>query len=179
MKVILSFLFLVMGCQPLFAATQAANKDAQFTLNRASPEAMRKYQLGSLVVEQKKWVLKATYDYAIQGGSSAAAINLKGPDGKNAVLPSKAVVHDCIIDVITQPTSSGSATIAIGTGQAANDLKTATAIASYTGRVACIPVGTAASSIKLTADRNPTITVATSNLSGGKFNVLIEYFVSD
>jgi hypothetical protein len=51
--------------------------------------------------------------------------------------------------------------------------------------MACVPVGSAATSIKLTANRTPTITIttasttATHSLTAGKINVFIQYLLSD
>lgn len=152
---------------------------SEFELNRASPNAMARNRLGGIVEKKTVRTIKAVYDFSVLGGSSAAAISLKNYDGTTAVIPNSAIVRNCVIDVITTPTTSTSATIAIGTGQAANDLKTATAVASYTGLMACIPVGSAASSIKMTADRTPTVTVATGFVTSGKINVLIDYSMSE
>lgn len=167
-----------MGQCSAYAASLSDTKAAAFDLNRASPGAMQKHALGSLVTEQKVWTLKAVYDFSKLGGAIGTVV-LKGPDGLNAVLPKGAVIRDCLIDVVTAPTSGGSATIALGTGQSGTDLKSATAIASYTGLVACVPVGTAATAIKLTADRSPTATIATAALTAGKINVFIDYTLSE
>jgi hypothetical protein len=55
----------------------------------------------------------------------------------------------------------------------------ATAFSAYTGLVAGVPVGTAATAIKLTADVKPTITIATAALTAGKLNVHIKYQISE
>lgn len=136
-------------------------------------------QLGYQVISGKEQLLKCKYDFALQGGSSAAAINLKAVDGTNCQLPANAVVIAGLIDVLTSPLSNGSATIAVGTGNAANDLKTATAKASFTGKLDVVPVRTAATAIKITAAKNPTMTIATAPLTAGKFNVFIQYLLSD
>ena len=71
----------------------------------------------------------AVYDFSVQGGA-IGAVNLKNIDGSDAVLPQNAIILDSIIDVITAPTSGGSATISLGSGQSATDIKAATAVAS-------------------------------------------------
>ena len=163
------------------AASGPMPLDSQFVLNRGTP-AQVKAQLGSQVTVWKKHVLKASYDFAKQGGA-IGAISLLGENGLAAELPGKAIVTGCFIDVLTSPTSSGLATIALGTGQSTTDLKAATAIASYTGIVACVPVGTAVTAVKLTQAKSavvvPKATVAAFALTAGKFNVLIEYLLSD
>lgn len=120
--------------------------------------------------------LMATYDFSVLGGA-VGSVNLKDANGMDAKLPENAIILDSLIDVITAPTSGGSATIAF-TAQSAGDLKAATAIASYTGLVAGVPVGTAATSIKMTADRTLTATIATAALTAGKINVYVEYVYS-
>lgn len=152
--------------------------DKEFRLNQFGPQGSTEAQVGTALIKEKSHILKASYDFAKQGGLQGT-ISLLVEDGKPAKLPSRAIVKDVLIDVLTAPTSGGAATIALSTGQAANDLKAATAIASYTGIVAGVPVGSAATSIKLTADRTPNMVVATADLTAGKFNVLIEYFFSD
>lgn len=159
-----------------FALPQLANVEKRANLGDVRGPGV---QLGYQLVSNKVQLLKCKYDFSVQGGSSAAAINLKAVDGSNCELPNKAIVWDAIIDVVTAPGSAGLATIAIGTGQAANDLKAATAIASYSGVMAGVPVATAASSIKMTAARNPTMSIAVAPLTVGKFNVFIQYLLSD
>lgn len=159
-----------------FAMPVPAN--AEFRLNHGLSGGSG-VMLGYQVISNKVQLLKCKYDFAVQGGATTAAIKLKAVDGSDCKLPSKAIVKDSLIDVITAPTSDGLATIAIGTGQAANDIKAATAIASYTGLVAGVPVGDASHSIKMTADRNPTMTIAVAALTTGKFNVFLEYLLSE
>lgn len=157
--------------------TQATLLGDQFNMNQGAKQGLVEAKLGDKLIKETVHTLKLQYSFAVQGGA-IGAINLVGEDGKAAKLPKGAIVRDCLIDVVTAPTSGGAATIAFGTGQAANDLKAATAIASITGLVACVPVGTAATAIKLTLDRTPTITVAAFALTAGKFYVHIEYLMS-
>lgn len=181
MKTFLYLSALILGLlasAPVFADTLSANKDAEFGLNRASPEAMRKYLLGSRVVRGEVRTLRAIYDFSTMGGA-ISTITLKSLLGQPVVIPNKAIVIGCIIDVLTPATTSASGTIAIGTGQATNDLKTATAAASYTGLVACTPVGTAATSIKMTGDRTITASIATGAITAGKFSVIVQYVLGD
>lgn len=148
--------------------------DAAFKLNN-SPLGSQ-VRLGDLMMYKKVQIMRAQYKFASLGGA-VSTVTLLDLDGKAAVLPSGAIVVNCLIDVVTAPTSGGAATVALGTGQAGNDLKAATAIASYTGLVACVPVGSAATSIKLTANRSPTATIAVAALTAGEINVLIHYLV--
>lgn len=157
------------------AGTLAQERGAQFDLNKASPGAMLKHQLGTRAVSQTIRIAKAKYDFAVQGGAVGTG-NLVGENGQPVVLPNKAVIVDCLIDVLTQGATSASGTLAL-TSNGAGDLKGATAAASYTGRVACVPVGTAATAIKLTADRTLTYTIATGALTNGKLWVYVYYIL--
>lgn len=173
----LKLLFLVFSLAflpPAFAGTLAQDQAATFDLNRASPGAMQKHALGTRVVADQVRLVTATYDFAINGGA-IGTFNLLNPDTRQPVrLPKGAIIIDCIIDVLTAGTTSASGTMAL-TSQGAGDIKAALAAASYTGRVACIPVGTAATAIKLTADRTLTYTIATGALTNGKWDVKIQY----
>jgi hypothetical protein len=177
MKQLFSVLLLAMFAAQANAATQAEINAAQFNFNRGSA-AMAKHQLGTVVFKQRETSMKCTYDFSTQGGA-VGTVNLKAEDGKNCTIPKKAIIRDTLIDVVTAPTSGGSATIAIGSGASATDLKGATAIASYTGLVAGIPIGSAATAIKMAADQNPYITIATAALTAGKLNVHIKYQLSE
>lgn len=118
----------------------------------------------------------AQYNFATLGGA-IGSVTLLNVNGEQAFLPSGAVVTSVMIDTLTALTSGGSATVAL-TAQSAGDLRAATAFGSYTGVIAGVPVKTAATSIKLTADRAVQATIATAALTAGKFNVLIEYVLS-
>lgn len=165
---------------PLHANTAAGEAGAQFDLDKASPNGMAVHRLGDRVVNETIHQMRASYDFAAQGGA-VSTITLKDTStGASAKLPQGAIIRDCILDVVTAPTPTTSPTpsIAIGSGQAANDLKAATGAASYTGLVACVPVGTAATAIKLTADRTMTMAITTTALTAGKFYVIVHYSMS-
>lgn len=162
------------------AETRVNALAAQYKLNRASVNALAQGRLGDKVVAETVHTLRASYSFAVQGGTIAAMTLLDVSTNAAAILPKGAIVKSCTIDVITQLTSGGSATISTGTGQAANDLKSALAVASWSpGLIACTPVGTVGTSIKLTADRTMTVTPAVAALTAGKFYVIVEYVLSD
>lgn len=143
-------------------------------------------QLGSQLVGKKLHVLKAQYDYASVAGLSGS-YTLKDVDGKDAILPAGAIVTDCVIDTLTAMTSSAFPKVSLGTGLAGSvtDLKAASILSVYSGLVACIPVGTAATSIKITTQSSPKLYVLTASttsshaLQAGKLNVLLQYLLSD
>ncbi|NEQ52171.1 MAG: hypothetical protein F6K11_18860 [Leptolyngbya sp. SIO3F4] len=125
----------------------------------------------TLFTPQLGGIVKATYDFAQHGGDVGdIALDLK--------LPNNAIVYQGLIDVVTDPTSGGSATVALKIEGAA-DLLSATAIASVTGLLDTTPDGTATNAVKTTAERTLTVTVATAALTAGKFHVYLVYFLSE
>ena len=178
MKKLISILALFL---PLLA--QAESKvpaDVRFLLNQGYGAET---QLGTQTIDKKVQVLKAVYDYSVLSGSANAVLSLKDTDGKDAVIPANALITDCVIDVVTAPQSlSSSLTISLGTGVAATnvDLKAATVIGSYTGQVACIPVGSAATMIKVASASTPKLSVGSQgDLTAGKINVLLQWILSE
>jgi len=101
-------------------------------------------------------------------GGAVGAINLKDENGDAVKIPAGFV------------TSGGSATLAFAV-ESANDIKTAEAVATFSADaiVAGIPVGTAASAVLCTAERTPTLTVATAALIGGELDVMLIGFYQD
>lgn len=151
--------------------------DVETTLNLSAIHAST-VKLGSQVTQKKVNVMKAVYDFTKLGGSSGASAILRDASGGQAVLPAKAVVKDCLIDVLT-PLTPAPAEMSLGL-TTVNDLKAALAVGSYTGRVACIPTGSAATMIKVGSTRSSVIASFTVGaVTAGKFNVFIEYYLSD
>lgn len=115
---------------------------------------------------------RAVYDFAVDGG----AIGLITP-ARTITLPDKAIILGGVIDHATAFTSLGSATISVGTsaGSSAASLKAATAVASFTGLLAIVPVFTAATMVKMTAAGAITLTVAVAALTAGKAGINVAY----
>lgn len=117
-----------------------------------------------------------TYDFSIVGGV-VSTIALTG-----GVLPTNALVFGGLMEVLIVLTSGGAATAAIQT-EAANDTINAALVSgapwSTTGRKAIIPVWTAASTVKTTTTRTPSLVIATAALTAGKFNLFLFYAVAD
>ena len=152
-------------------------KAVEQELNSFTPGAFGDQQLGSNLVHQKVQVVQAGYDFAVQGGA-VSTINLYDPllgTASTVVIPSGAIIKQVLINVITPCTTSASGTMNL-TAQSAADLKAALAAASWTGLVAGIPVGTAATMIKMTADRTLTTAIATGAITAGKFDVIVEFY---
>lgn len=155
--------------------TQQNVLDAQYEVDQKRTAIELKHRMGTKALRQNKLAMVATYDFAVNGGANGT-INLVDCNGVPATLPKGAIITLCIIDTITALTGAG--TVALGTGQTTSDLKAALAFGSYTGLVAGIPVGTAATSIKMTADATMSATIASGPITAGKLNILVEYYVS-
>lgn len=116
---------------------------------------------------------KMTYSFATDGGAVSTIVPTNSP-----TIPNGAIILGGTIDITTQLTSGGAATIALGTsaGSSSSSLKAATAVASWTvGQLALTPVFTAATYVKLTAAGRPNVTIATAALTAGVFNVNLSY----
>jgi hypothetical protein len=166
----------------LFSVSALANITAnqEFILNKQMGGPAQEVQLGTLI-NKTKAVLIARYSYAVQGGSTAADISLL-TDLKNtksyAVLPAKAVVTNVWIDPSSAVTAAGSATVAIK-AVGAGDLLGATAKAAFSGYIQGVPTGATTTFVTLTTAKTVKATVATSPLTAGKFDVVIEYIIGN
>lgn len=174
---------LLIGLLALVSAVCFANisNDNAFLLNHIQGSEGQKSQLGTLL-NQTQGLLIAKYSFAVQGGSSAADISLI-TDLKNinslAKLPNNAVIEKVWLDVITQPTSTGSATVAVK-ASSAGDLLAATAKASLTvSQIAGVPDDTVTHMIKLSAQKTIKATVGVKDLTAGRFNVYIRYTLGE
>jgi hypothetical protein len=118
---------------------------------------------------------KFFYDFAVDGGA-ISTINLRGED----TIPPNSVITSGYIDVLTQLTSGGAATIALQ-AEAAGDIVAATAVATWTaGRKNTLiaPASgsvTAATIVKTTVARNPAVVIAAAALTAGKFELVLRY----
>jgi hypothetical protein len=179
MKNILISIFALAFSMTAHAASLADTSAAEFLVNHGSVGSFAKIQLGTSLMKSREHSLKCVYDFSVQGGA-IGTLNLLDVVGKPCVLPNKAIIRDVLIDAVTTLTSGGSAVVGLSSGKTAGDMKAnATAFSAYTGLVAGVPVGTAATAIKLTADVKPTITIATAALTAGKLNVHIKYQISE
>jgi len=116
---------------------------------------------------------KMTYSFATDGGAIGPITPTNSP-----TIPANAIILGGTIDITTQLTSGGAATIALGLGVGAQvaSLKAATAVASWTvGQLVMIPIFTAASYVKVAADTRLTLTVAAFALTAGRFDVNVAY----
>lgn len=174
MKKILVALLLIAPSLTL-AATPKAVRDILNNSGSAAFDA----QLGTEVVDGAVKTMRANYNFSVQGGSSAATLFLKAPDGSSAAIPNNAIITSVFIDTPTAIVDvSTGVRIAFGANSNA-DLKAATSSATFTGIIAGIPVGTAATAVKMTADRDLTMRVYGGDISSGAINVFVNYLVSE
>lgn len=118
------------------------------------------------------------YSFAVDGGAVSTITLRSGTTGFGGGVPSGAVILGGYIEVDVAVTSGGAATVSVGSEGAA-DLLAATLVSgapwSTTGRKSITPVFTGASSVKTTAARSLTITIAAAALTAGVFRVVVFY----
>lgn len=128
---------------------------------------------------QRLKTVAGEYDVAVDGGA-VSTITLRGAPNYSVGndIPIGSVIESGYIEVDTAVTSGGAATVAVS-AEGAGDLVAAAAVSgapwSTTGRKSIIPVATGATSVKTTAARQLTVTIATAALTAGKFRVVIHY----
>lgn len=132
-------------------------------------------QLGTELHKAKN-VIRCTWDFAVQGGAVGSML-LLDDQGNPAILPAKAIITQVYSDTVTAVTTSAAGTLSLGANTAI-DLLGATAAATFSGVQAGVPVGTAATMVKLTAQRQIAAAIATGALTAGKVNFFIDYVLS-
>lgn len=194
-KFLLRILLTAMGLLPLAAPTLSYALDLGrvdtdgliVSLNHGNMSVAGRYLLGDTSIQNVRRMVRCTYDFATLGGAvttiklQASTVNSKSATLSTCLLPKGAIVTQALIDVITTATDGvTTSTISVSTGQTAADLLAATSYTSFTSGslIAGIPVDTAATAIKLTADSTPSVVIATNAWTAGKFYVLIEYLLS-
>jgi len=116
--------------------------------------------------------IRGRYDFAVDGGAISTIALTSGTP-----IPSGSVIVGGYVDVITQLTGA-TATIAAQV-EAANDILTAVAVASWTvGRKNVLPAPTsgaltASTAVKTTAARDISIVIATAALTAGVFDIVL------
>lgn len=123
------------------------------------------------------------YDFAVDAGA-VGTITLRTPGqtvGQTGpVIPVGFILSNAYLDVITALTGATS-TQAISV-QTAGDIVAATVVTgapySTVGIKATVPVWTAATAIKMTASRSPTVAIAVAGTTAGKWRLYIEGYLS-
>lgn len=173
MKKFLSFLIVTLLAGTAHSLPKLS--DVEFQANQGNKG--NTYKLGYQLVSNKVQTVKCKYDFATQGGA-VATYTLKGVDGASCVIPDNAIVLDSHVDVLTAAVGTG-AYVSLSTGKTAADIKVLTAAASITGLLRGIPDGAAANMIKMTADVNPKLAIASAALTAGKLNLYIHFVMGD
>lgn len=121
----------------------------------------------------------ARYSFAVDGG----AISTITPDTTkyNTLIPQGAIIMSGMIFVKAAVTATGAATVAIGTsaGSSSTAIKGATGKASYTlnALLDVVPVNTAATAVRMSADGYITFTIAGDALLTGILDVNLTYLL--
>jgi hypothetical protein len=122
-----------------------------------------------------KFVATAIFDVAAQTGGEAAV----GAYPLGVTIPDNAIITRGIRDIITAFVSqSNDGTIKLGSEDQDDDLLAAVDADTLSGVGELIPVGTAATMIKMTAARELVLTVAVHKLTQGKAVFFVEYVMS-
>lgn len=173
---LLAFLITTLVCLKVMALPPIGDVEKALNLGDVmSP----KNQLGTQIVSNKIQLLKCQWSYARQGGA-VSTISLQSVDGAACKLPSKAIVVKTWIDEVTNITAASITTeLALSTGQVAGDLKAAVSVGAYSGVMDSLAGNSAASAIKMTAIRTPSLAISGSAVTAGKINVFISYIISD
>ena len=110
-------------------------------------------------------------------GGAASAITLTAPDNSAQTIPDNAVIKSVTIEGVTDNTSGGSATIALGyTGQATAFLS-ATAFDNAMWNENAVTTATPTVAVgKTTAAVSVLATIATAALTAGKWFIWVEYY---
>lgn len=119
--------------------------------------------------------VRAIYDFSVDGG----AVSTITPK-QTVTLPAKSVIVAGTVNSTTAVTSSGSATVAIGTsaGSSTTALLGATAKASLSLNALINAVPVFATPVKLTAKGNITFTIGTAALTAGVIEATFWYYVA-
>lgn len=144
-------------------------------LNGVDKPGFDKFYAGPLGTElsHKCHLVKGIWDFSVDGGA-VSTINLKDDDGNLIVIPSGAIVKQVFTREVTNITTSASGTLSVGLA-AVDDLLTATAAATFANIQAGACTGSAATMVRMTADHNLAISIATGALTAGKLEVYVEF----
>lgn len=176
MTKLFALLLFVFSLNAYSAGSTPLPADVKVLANSGRAGALQTVQLGTQLIDHKVQVLKAVYDFSVLGGASGASLSMLDEGGKPATLPNKAVIKQVIFDAVTTVVGAASVTVGANTS---SDLKSAVAATAFSGITAGTPVGTAATSVKATAERIITWAITTGTITAGKVNAFIEYYVSE
>ncbi len=114
------------------------------------------------------------YDFAIDGGGTGTIV-LRNVLSSAGPIPAGAIIQSGHVEVLTA-VASATGTVAI-TVESAADILAATGQAGLTlGVKSIIPAATGATAVKTTAERSPSMVIATAALTAGKFRLRLVYY---
>ncbi len=163
----------------LFAAPVITSTGG-YELNRSST-LNRKYHVGTALANGPFGV-KGTWDYAVSGGAASSTIYLLDNESQRITLPTGAVVTNCLVDVVTAPTSDGaSANLAFHMQSNGEVVKAAThkSVFTTTLPIVCTQTGSVSNMLKLASETSLTVRIASEAMTAGKINVWLQYVLSN
>lgn len=179
MKTFFGALLLLLSGPAFAVQTMPTADTVRALLNAPSPGALVQSRLGYQVIDHKVQVLRAVYDSAMQG-KAAATYTMTDEDGKDAVLPAKAIIKQATCHAIAAVTSGSSATLAVGAAST-TDIIDATDGAKANWTLNAILAGSADGAadnmIRLSSATTLTATVGTAALTAGKIECFFEYYI--
>jgi len=155
----------------------AQDDGSDLTLDKVDIIAQELLDKTQFLYTKMPFTVKAQYDFAELGGTIGAI-------GLGVTIPDNAIIMRAYVDVLTTCESAAdTATIALH-AEGADDIVAAIAINDGTnpwdaGLHEGIEDGTVANAVKTTAARELTATIAVQDLTAGKFNLFVEYVLSD
>lgn len=166
------FLFALLMAGSAFGVNPASTiptSDFAFSVNRWMGPTAYNQSLGTRVFRAHT-VGYGTLDFSKQSGAN-------GDVTVGLLLPAKAILRRVFFDVVT-------AVSPVGTSIAFNlltseDIKAATAAASWSGQVTGIQDGTTTHMLKTTSATNVVATLSGSTATAGKIRVFADYVVSE
>lgn len=174
-KYFLGFLTMVVA----FAATAQVTgpaKDLQdpVELLKRLDNPTQKGYLGSKLRASQTFVGLYTQSDSAYSNGVPGTYNLQDAvSGEKLVIPAGSVIHDVKIYTVTDLTGAG-ATVSVGYSGGAADLVAARQGDSFdAGVLAGVPVDTAATAVKRTADTDVTLTISGATVTAGKAYFLI------
>lgn len=163
----------------------AVSTDGAYELNKRSA-VDRKHSSGTKLFDAQQFGAKAQWSFDAHGGAANSVIQMRDHEGNPVKLPNNAIIRDCLIDVVipVAGTALGDTTGRIGFSiSEAYDLKALTPLHAIDydteKRIACIPVGTVGTMIKLESEGAISMQISSEALTAGKINIWVEYTLSD
>ena len=161
------------------AVTAFQSTDA-YKVNRSSKLA-RDTAMGTQLLNAGQKGVRGKWVYSDAASGTVGSHDLLDHEGLAVKLPANAVMTDCIMDVVTQPTSAGS-TLSIGVNSEGDSFNIRPSVHKSllsTGLKDCTLVDTAATSVKILSEKKLQIQISSEAATAGKLMVWVEYVLSE